>query len=347
VNNVCNLHCKMCDVGTGFEASNFHFHLTGARPINMPAELAARAVDQTARHFPRARIGYAFTEPLVWPHLAGSVAHATSRGLRTSVTTNGLKLRALYADLARAGLRDLFVSLDGPPEVHDRIRGHAHSFAWAFEGIERTCALPTRPEVSVFCAITEWNTGRLRELLEILRPLPLAQVGFMHTNYTTAATAEAHNAAWGHRYAAAESNLAELSLDRIDLDELWGELSAIRAARWPFRVTMSPDLPTRADLEDFYRRPERRFARVCGDSFTNLMVKSDGTAIPAHGRCYRVVAGNLHDTELDALWNAPPLARFREDLRRAGGLMPACTRCCSAMGRSYESQPVEGNTSYR
>ena len=39
VNNVCNLHCKMCDVGTKNLESNFAQNLVGTHPINMPLEL--------------------------------------------------------------------------------------------------------------------------------------------------------------------------------------------------------------------------------------------------------------------------------------------------------------------
>ena len=31
VNNICNLHCKMCDVGTAFTNSNFYYHLMRPR----------------------------------------------------------------------------------------------------------------------------------------------------------------------------------------------------------------------------------------------------------------------------------------------------------------------------
>ena len=39
VNNVCNLHCKMCDVGTNNKETNFAQNLVGTHPLNMPLEL--------------------------------------------------------------------------------------------------------------------------------------------------------------------------------------------------------------------------------------------------------------------------------------------------------------------
>jgi MoaA/NifB/PqqE/SkfB family radical SAM enzyme len=231
--------------------------------------------------------------------------------------------------LRDAGLRELFVSLDGPPAVHDRIRGQERAFDRAFAGM---AALADRgPRMSVFCVITEWNTGHLGDLLRELRGLPLREVGFMLPNYTTAAMVAAQAGHWP-AYPATESNVAGMSILSVDRDQLWAEIQAVRAGAWPFRVTFAPDVRSREDLDAFFLDPARRFARGCTDAWRALMIKSDGSVIPAHGRCYRITAGNIRETELDALWNAPALARLRRDLRRAGGLFPACTRCCSAMG---------------
>ena len=60
------------------------------------------------------------------------------------------------------------------------------------------------------------------------------------------------------------------------------------------------------------------------------MIKSDGTAIPAHGRCYNLTVGNIYEENLTTIWNSPVLGAFRKDLMKAGGLLPACSRCCSA-----------------
>jgi sulfatase maturation enzyme AslB (radical SAM superfamily) len=331
VNNLCNLHCKMCDVGTGHEGSNFQFHLTGAKPLNMPLELIRKIFDQAARHYPRAKMGYAFTEPIIYPHLVESIDYASHKGLFTSITTNALKLRNLAEDLAKAGLGEVYVSLDGPEEIHNEIRGNKFSFQWALEGMEKTLAVPgSHPEISVFVTITEWNIGHLTRMVKALRHLPMKRMGFMHTNYTTPTMAAAHNAVWGQLYQATESNVEGIDLGRMDLSLLLDEIREIKGMNLPYGVSFSPELNTLEELNTFYHSPEKKIGRVCNDAFRNLMIKSDGSCIPAHGRCYRVEAGNLNSAELPEIWNSAPLAQFRKDLLKAGGLMPACTRCCSA-----------------
>ena len=61
VNNVCNLHCKMCDVGTNNTETNFSQNLVGTRPLHMPIELIRMIIDQMATHSPTTNITTAWT----------------------------------------------------------------------------------------------------------------------------------------------------------------------------------------------------------------------------------------------------------------------------------------------
>lgn len=114
VNNVCNLHCKMCDVGTKTLDTNFATNLIGTHPINMPLELIKKVIDQAASYYPKVKLGYAFTEPLVYPSLIDSLQYANDKNLFTSITTNALTLKHKAEGLVRAGLDELYISLDGP-----------------------------------------------------------------------------------------------------------------------------------------------------------------------------------------------------------------------------------------
>ncbi len=331
VNNLCNMSCKMCDVGVGYEGSNFYHNLMGAKPLNMPMELITHVFDQAAMYYPNTKMGYAFTEPIIYPHLVESLAYADKKGLYTSMTTNALKLRKLADDLAKAGLDDIFISLDGPPEVHNEIRGNRNSFQWACEGMEKIFAIEGRkPSISVFCTITEWNIGRLLEFMDYFKDYPLGEIGFMHTNFTPDSVADRHNAIYGGKYPATSSNMEQIDLERMDLDLLWEEMQAILSREWPFKVSFSPGISSREELSRFYHEPERIIGKVCNDAFRTMMVKSDGTVIPAHGRCYSYTVGNIYEQSLKDIWNGEAFGSFRKDLMKAGGLMPACARCCSA-----------------
>ena len=140
VNNACNLHCKMCDVGVNNTQSNFFENLMGSKPLHMPLELFKLIVDQAVKYFPKVKLGYAFTEPLIYNELEASLRYVAQTGLFTALTTNGLGLKKWATVLDEAHLHELNLSLDGPADVHNFIRGNEHSFAKAVEGIEALVA---------------------------------------------------------------------------------------------------------------------------------------------------------------------------------------------------------------
>lgn len=330
VNNVCNLHCKMCDVGTQNLETNFAQNLVGASPLNMPIELFKKIVDQTASYFPKAKIGYAFTEPLVYPHLRESLMYAKSKGISTTITTNALNLKRKAEDILEGGVSELFVSLDGLQETHNYIRGNEKSFQKAIEGIHYLSEHSNAPEISVYCVITEWNYTELLEFAQFFNDLPIKHLGFMHQNFVTEKMAKNHNLLYGELYRATHSNIEETDFSKIDLVVLNEQIRAIKEQQFKYRPSFSPDIAGLEVLETYYNQPEVKLGKTCNDVFTNLMIKSDGTVIPSHGRCYNITMGNLHEEDLKSIWNSTLYGQFRKELIKNGGLLPACNRCCSA-----------------
>lgn len=334
VNNLCNLHCKMCDVGTQYEKSNFFANLSGNKPNDMPKELILRIIDQMASYFPNAKLGYAFTEPLIYPHLIESLCYADKLGLYTSITTNALTLAKKADGIAKSGLNDLSISLDGPPEIHNFIRGNSHSFQRAMDGIDLVIGMNQPPGISVFCVVTEWNIGHLVSFIDHFRHFPLKQLGFMHANFTTQHIADHHNNFYGDLYPTTDSNVQEFNIKNMELDLLWQEIKQIKNTNYSFPVKFSPEMRSRDQIDIYYKVPDRFIGKRCNDIFKNIMVKSDGTIIPAHGRCYNFTVGNIYEDNLKAIWNSQAVGNFRRTVSKAGGLLPACSRCCGAFGNS-------------
>jgi Fe-coproporphyrin III synthase len=329
VNNTCNLHCKMCDVGVNYTQSNFFENLMGSRPVHMPMELFRRIVDQASLFYPKVRLGYAFTEPLIYMHLAESLEYAKAKKLYTSLTTNGLGLRKWAPVLDETGLSELNISLDGPPEVHNFIRGNGHSFSMAVEGIEALSLRNSKTQINVYCVITEWNTRHLVSFLEHLSPFMLNRVGLMHSNFTPQYLADRHNKFFGGLYPSTASNVTDTKNETLDLMSLWQEMQEVKRRKWRFPVRFFPEMDSRDELEQYYFQPDVLIGKRCMDIFSNLMIKSNGDVIPAHGRCYNLRVGNLYEENLNQIWNSAVIARFRKIVKDNGGLLPACSRCCS------------------
>ncbi len=342
INNFCNLKCRMCDVGIGERASVFYANMIGDDPGNMSLDLLKHTLDSAMAFRPLPKIGVAFTEPLIHVGILDFCREIVNRGFFCSITSNGFLLPQKAEALVEIGVDEITISIDGAPEIHDRIRGRKGSFARLYEGIEKLNAARDRlgrttPRVRISSTINDLNYDQLRACLAAVAPLRPDSVNFAHLSFITDGMAATHNAQYGGELAVAHSCLGEMSLDSIDLPRLAEEIDAVKAfaagsASPP--VQFHPDLTTVDQLWSYYRAPEGYIGgRRCTDPFKMMMVKTDGTVIPAHSRCYNYPLGRVQDTPLPQLWNNARYTAFRRLLHEAGGTLPACTRCCGVVGK--------------
>ena len=77
--------------------------------------------------------------------------------------------------------------------------------------------LESKTEISVFCVITEWNIGHLKEFCDFFTKYDIKQIGFMHLNYTFQDTADRHNAMFGENYFATHSNVEQISIGKMEI----------------------------------------------------------------------------------------------------------------------------------
>ena len=320
----------MCDVGTGSSGTNFSQNIAGTKPRHMPLELFKDIVVSATRFFPGAKLGYAFTEPLIYKYLEESLEFSSRHKRHTAITTNGFQLRKKASSIIQSKVKEIFISLDGPEKIHNHIRGRKDAFSKAIDGLETLFTYGRPPGISIFCVITRWNTGYLKKFADFFNPYPIRQLGFLHTNFTTRQVANIHNRYFGEKYHTTHSNIEQTSIPKMDLETLWEDIRMVNNTNYPFRVSFSPELKSKAALNQFYFRPEELIGKSCKDVFSNIMIKSNGSVIPAHGRCYNLEVGNLYNSSLKKIWNSTVFGQLRTDLGRAGGLFPGCSRCCSA-----------------
>jgi len=155
--------------------------------------------------------------------------------------------------------------------------------------------------------------------------------------------AEVHNAAYSGDLRVAVSSLAAIEPERMPVDRLFEELQRVKQyacsrASGTWRLHLAPDVDDPAVLRTFYH-DHLAFVggRGCTDPWKMMMIKTDGAVIPSHGRCYDFPVGNVTDQALRDIWNGSRFVEFRQTLRRAGGSLPACARCCGVIGKPIDA----------
>ncbi len=161
--NVCNLACKYCYANGGSYYS---------RPSLMDVETALAAVNYARRRFSRIdHVSFFGGEPTLNPRTIREVceyfAYLRSRDMvdhvpRFGLTTNGYFLSAEIVRILEDFNFSVSFSLDGPSEIHNRLRMDRHgSPTWDIvaENIDKVRASGIAPEFECTYTAEHWKSG--------------------------------------------------------------------------------------------------------------------------------------------------------------------------------------------
>ncbi len=353
INNVCNLKCKMCDVGLGDPTTVFWANLIGDRPQNMSLAMLEELLLQSERFKVRPKIGLAATEPLIHPEILAFCEAIVRKGFYCQITTNGSTLPRLASSLVDIGVDELIISCDGPRAIHDQVRGKKGSFDRLCQGVEmlgraKESRGRLRPIVNFSFTVTDTNYNHLVETVKTLGAMRPERILISQLNFITREMATLHNSRHQDDLAVTRSNLGSMEPGTFDIRAIWEQLNALRSylatvdTYYP-PVHLTPESNSQADLERYYHQPQNLIGgRCCTDPWRAMMVKTDGSVIPSHGRCYNFRVGSITETDLPTIWNSDRFLQFRRLLKADGGSLPACSRCCGLTSRSTSERRTRG-----
>src|SRR5262249_29329654 len=194
VTNLCNLRCKMCgqwgDTGIfrsqsssadatdgALERARIQELIGAKRQMALPEYV--RLLDEIAPFHPI--VSLYGGEPFLYPDILPLIREIKGRGLTCTMITNGGRLETLARDLVEAGIDSIAVSVDGPPEGHNRIRGRDDSFQKLAAGVRAGRHWQQelgsgRPFQMAIPPTTELNLEDIPRALDSLRELPLDTV---------------------------------------------------------------------------------------------------------------------------------------------------------------------------
>lgn len=122
-------------------------------------------------------------EPLVREDLVDLAQHATTKGMRAVISTNGtLITREKARELKKVNLSYVGISLDGGEEVHDKFRAVPNSFKKAVQGIENCKAEGLK--VGLRFTINRRNVTEVPKLFRLVEDLDIPRICFYHLVYS-------------------------------------------------------------------------------------------------------------------------------------------------------------------
>ncbi len=168
----CNLKCVHCYAKA--------LEVDGKDDIS--TEQAKTMIDDLAQYGAPVML-FSGGEPLVRKDLVELAKHATSKGMRAVISTNGTLITKEKAkELKEVGLSYVGISLDGLEDVHDHFRGVPGSFRKALEGIVNCQAEGLK--VGVRFTINKRNAQEVPGIFNLLKEYEVPRACFYHLVYS-------------------------------------------------------------------------------------------------------------------------------------------------------------------
>lgn len=305
----CNCRCLMCDI----------WKIRQVREITV-ADLEPHLA--SLRELKVRWIVFSGGEPLMHSDLS-ALAHLCRReGIRLTLLTAGLRLERHAAEVAEC-MDDVIVSIDGPPEIHDSIRGVPGAYHRLERGIQALRV--SRPPMLVHgrCTVQKHNFRHLRAMIRTAQALHLNSVSFL--------AADVSSEAFNRRGGWPTDRKAGVALDRSEIEELQGEIEAlIRDCQKEIESRFISEKPEK--LRRIALHFQAHLGQVppvaprCNAPWVSAVIESDGTLRPCF---FHRPLGNLHDAALGSIINSEVALEFRRQLDVSTN--PICRRCVCAL----------------
>jgi len=236
------------------------------------------------------------------------------RGIRVTILSTGLLFERFASEIAEH-IDDVIVSLDGPPEIHDRIRRVPGGFERIREGIRAIHA--RRPEFSIGarCTVQEANHSALIDTMRAAKQIGLSSISFLAADVTSTAFNRAQP--WSPaRQAGIALTLDEVVVLEQQIQELTEDSFVVDRPQHLHRIVRH----FRAHLG-----LETLEAPRCNAPWVSAVMGIDGSVRPCF---FHPPIGSTAGQPLDDALNASPAREFRASLDIASN--PVCQRCvCS------------------
>jgi radical SAM protein with 4Fe4S-binding SPASM domain len=309
----CNLQCRHC-------------YQQRRKPSEMAAGKLKQEIDGAMEMFQAweeeydislsPSIHYTGGEPFLYKGMWEAIAHARRKGFRVAILTNGCLITKEDAEKASAlGIADIQISLEGPPDTHDGIRGPG-SFAAALEGAR--LLIDAGNCVSANMTLSRLNIKSVEETVKIAKDTGFYGLGF--SRLVPCGSGE---------------NLLDSMLTPQEIKIAYQRLLALNSPS--FEITSGD--PLAGVISGFKPSPESNLTLSgCSAGFSGVTITSDGSVMLC--RRIGIKIGNLCKTSLRQIWSTSKVLqqlRQKESYKGACGkcsLWPSC-RGCRAVAYAY------------
>ena len=262
-------------------------------------------------------------EPLVYSRFEDLAALLKHHRCQTTICTNGTLLHHHAALAGTNPYLAFLVSLDGPEEVNDAIRGKG-GYEKVVENIRRIKGSKKPGWVGIQCTLRPENVGHLHAFCREMVGLGVDWILLNPFWFITEEEAEAYEHLMERQFhVTAKDHRGFVMPCEIDIKAFMEQYEAILAEAWPVQISSYFRRP--GDIRAYLENPGSLIQdRRCHKQWIRADITPDGDVAP----CIQfpdLVAGSLRERSVLDIWNGPVYEKLRAILRK--GSLPVCAKC--------------------
>ena len=343
ITDVCNLRCHTC----GQWGDNGFLHgraIKDLKSAEVSPQRYLELLDDLNRHGHHPTVYLWGGEPTLYAGWMEIIRRATELRMPAAIATNATGIAAAAAELVKAPMFLLQLSIDGhDAATHNAARpaaGGGDNHATVRKALEAVNECKRRqkrklPLVAALCTISNINVRHLMNIYEAYKDHVDLFIFYLSW-WISKERASEHERDFHKRFGfypdLHRGWIGEWAVRDHDL--LNDQMQALLRRSAPMNMTpvaFVPDIRGEDNLRAYYADHGATFGyKRCISIFHAVEIDSNGDMSPCRDY-HDYVVGNVKDHTITDLWNNEAYTRFRSSLHTEG-LMPVCTRCCGLMG---------------
>lgn len=334
ITNKCNQRCAICGQ---FGERGYMNTPEGAKLLKeIPVAIYKKIADEVAHYRPIFYItgGEAF----LYKGLMELTSYIKQKNSYVYVVTNGSLVAGYSPEIVKQEWDMITISFDGPETIHDKCRGVPGSFKAVVGGIrsllkERRHGSKNLPYIVLSMTLSAANQDYIEDTFRIAADLRPDCLLIYFPWFTTEEIGKRHadilKQEFGVEAITWQSYIGQTTgIEPIKIKQTFDKLSA---QKWPFDWLHIPGISF-DKIPAYFQEPENYLGYgPCLAPYLMVDIMPNGDVVTCRDYI-DVKVGNIAEKPLLEIWNDEPFRRFRTLLRKHGGLLPQCSRCCGLMG---------------
>lgn len=336
-NNFCNAHCGFCDVTRVDQEAKSALGIARpllGTPVYMRTQVFEKIMNDQFLINKKLLVIFLMTEPLLSKNIGELCKIAKEKDHITKITTNGFLLQKRANDICK-NLDHLQISIDGPKEMHDEIRGK-NFYENAIKGARLIKELNPKIKISINTTITNINYKILSSFAKELDQLEIDidELRFQFIDFVSEEMSKKQQEIVPE-IPQSISTIDEEDYLALDKDMLFNEIVNLKniKLRNIKKLKFKPNIDDRIVLDKYFDKKGETILsnNVCSTPYTQMAVNTSGD-VYWHMRCFNdYKLGNINLNTFQEIWNGEKATLFRKKFEENNLCFPACTRCCGIM----------------